>query len=389
MILNDYLERYTTARKQDKGWILDEIVVMTGWSRDHVRRLLAQLARGQNSLPEDTDEPRHREGKYSHEARAVLEKVWDWSGRQSGKYLAAAMPVLLDALERHDSLQPGEDGYGPEIREELLSVSPASIDRYLQCARTCDFATRNVSTRRSHAPSAEFLDFAGGENENEPGFFMADTVAHAGSTVGGHSVITLNATCLHTGWVFTRSLADNAPDRVADILQWALDEITGIPFWVNAVELSNACERVHEAVGSWARALDIHYSPVPKDHRRDRLPEASKHQHLVHEYGFVERYDTEEARSALNHLWRAVNDRLNFFTPIRKPVAWSRDSAGHRKRIYDDPATPLARLRDAGVMSPVQEAELITYRNSLNPARLSEEISQWQTRLTEITATAG
>ncbi|MDN6372650.1 MAG: hypothetical protein L0K12_06980, partial [Brevibacterium aurantiacum] len=87
--------------------------------------------------------------------------------------------------------------------------------------------------------------------------------------------------------------------------------------------------------------------------------------------------------------WRAVNDRLNFFTPIRKPVDWSRDPAGHRKRIYDDPATPLARLRDAGVMSPVQEAELNTYRNSLNPARLSEEISQWQTRLTEITATAG
>lgn len=389
MIVNDYLDRYTSARKQDKGWILDEIVVMTGWSRDHVRRLLSRLARGQKPLPEEADRPRLREGKYSDEARVALEQVWDWSGRQSGKYLAAAMPVLLDALERHGSLPAGEDGYGPGVREELLSVSPASIDRYLQCARICDFATRNVSTRRSHAPSAEFLDFAGGENEAEPGFFMADTVAHTGSTVGGDYVFTLNATCLHTGWVFTRSLADNAPDRVADILQWSLDEIMGIPFWVNAVELSNACDRVHEAVGSWAQALDIHYSPVPKDHRRDRLPGASKHQHLVHEYGFVNRYDTEEARSALNQLWRAVNDRLNFFTPIRKPVAWVKDSAGHRKRIYDGPATPLRRLSEAGVMSPVQEAELITYRNSLNPAKLAADISQWQKELSEITASTG
>ena len=389
MIVNDYLDRYRSARKQDKGWILDEIVVMTGWSRDHVRRLLAQLARGQRPARDEADQPRHREGKYSVEARTALEQVWDWSGRQSGKYLAAAMPVLLDALERHGSLTDGEDGYSRGVREELLSVSPASIDRYLQCARTCDFATRNVSTRRSHAPSAEFLDFAGGENEDEPGFFLADTVAHTGSALSGGSVFTLNATCLHTGWVFTRSLADNAPDLVADTLQWSLDEITGIPFWVNAVELSNACERVHESVAAWAQALDIHYSPVPKDHRRDRLPEASKHQHLVHEYGFVNRYDTEEARWALNQLWRAVNDRLNFFTPIRKPVAWVRDSAGHRKRIYDDPATPLHRLSVAGIMSPVQEAELITYRNSLNPAKLAADISQWQHELSEIADLAG
>lgn len=385
MIVQDYLDLYTSARKKDKGWILDEIVVMTGWSRDHVRRLLAQLARGRELPPAEVDRRRRRECKYSDEARATLEQIWDWSGRQSGKYLAAAMPLLLDALERHGSLTVGRDGYSPPVRDELLSVSPASIDRYLQCARSGDFATRNVSTRRLHSPSAEFLDFAGGENEAEPGFFMADTVAHPGASVIAGCVFTLNATCVHTGWLFTRSLADNTPDRVAEILQWSLDEVTGIPFWVNAVELSNACDGVHEAVGSWAKALDIGYSPVLKDHRRDRLPEASKHQHLVHEYGFVNRYDTEEARWALNHLWRAVNDRLNFFTPIRKPVSWVKDSTGRRKRIYDEPATPLDRLSEAGVMSPVQEAELITYRNSLDPVKLASDISRWQRQLSELT----
>lgn len=384
-IVNVYLDLYTSARKKDKGWILDEIVVMTGWSRDHVRRLLAQLARRRESPPSEPDRRCHREGKYSEEARASLERVWDWSGRQSGKYLAAAMPLLLDSLERHGSLTAGRDGYSPSVKEELLSVSAASIDRYLRYARSCDFAIRNVSTRRSHAPSADFLDFAGGENEAEPGFFVADTVAHPGSTLDGDYVFTLNATCVHTGWVFTRSIADNTPEQVVDLLQWSLDEITGIPFWVNAVELVNACHGVHGFAGSWARELDIHYSPVVKDHQRDRLPEASRHQHLVHEYGFVNRYDTEDARQALNRLWRVVNDRLNFFTPTRKPIAWVRDSAGHRKRIYDEPATPLDRLSGAGVMSPVQEAELITYRNSLNPARLTAEIGHWQKRLQELT----
>ena len=380
IIIHDYLDVYTSASKRDKGSILDEIVVMTGWSRDHVRRRLAQLAHGPKLSP---TEPvaQQRAAKYSDDSKAILEQVWDWSGRQSGKYLAAIMPLLLEALERHGSLVPGQAGYSSRVREELLSVSPASVDRYLRCARACDFATRSVSTRRSSAPSEAFLRFAGGENETEPGFFMTDTVAHPGWALAGDYLFTLNATCVHTGWVFTKSIADNSPLRIADLLQEALDEITGIPFWVNAVELSNKCARVHETVGEWASELDIHYSPIVKDHQRDLLPGASKHQHLVHEYGSLNRYDTEEARGALNHLWRAVNDRLNFFTPTRKPIAWVKDPTGHRKRIYDEPVTPLDRLRKARVLAPVQEAELLTYRDSLNPARLTLDIARWQDHL--------
>ena len=43
-----------------------------------------------------------------------------------------------------------------------------------------------------------------------------------------------------------------------------------------------------------------------------------------------------------------VNDRLNFFTPTKKPVEWGPDRLGRRKRIYDEPKTPFARLLDAG-----------------------------------------
>ncbi|MDN5806567.1 MAG: hypothetical protein L0I80_00560 [Brevibacterium sp.] len=67
------------------------------------------------------------------------------------------------------------------------------------------------------------------------------------------------------------------------------------------------------------------------------------------------------------------------------PVSWVRGSTGHRKRIYDEPAAPLGRLSAAGVMSPVQEAELIAYRNSLDPVKLAADISRWQRQLSELT----
>lgn len=385
-IIEGYQEEYRGARKRDKGEILDEIVTITGWSRDHARRRLSQLASVDFAEGDSAQTPHERECKYSSEARETLERVWDWSGRQSGKYLSAVMPVLLDALERHGALSFGRAGYSAQVREELLSVSAASIDRYLRSIRSRDVAEAAVSTKRSHAPSAEFFDLLGAEADEEPGVFLIDTVAHAGPTVARNCVFTLSAACLRTGWVFTRSLSENAAGPLVEVLQRSLDDVLGIPFWVSAVEMGNASEDVHDVVGMWAESLDILYSPVVKDHRRDRPPEASKHQHLVHEYAGIARYDTVDALICLNRLWRAVNDRLNFFTPTRKPVAWRDDEHGVRRRLYDDPMTPFDRLRVAGVMSPQQEAELIAYRDGLDPATLSADIDHCRTMLLDLAA---
>jgi hypothetical protein len=394
ILVRDFLGLYSEARKKDKGRILDEIMTLTGWSRDHARRRLAQLAAGvvsDSTVAVGTEAqgpagggPSTRCCRYSTESRALLVKVWEWSGYQSGKYLAAVMPELLDAAERHGALMPGRGGYSSRVRDELLTVSPASIDRYLRTARSADYRDRRVSTKRFTSPTEEFLDFASGSNESEPGFFLADTIAHAGPTLPRSCIFTINATCLHTGWVFTRSLENNDAAAVVELLDWSLDEVQGIPFWVNAIELDNADEAVHEAIGRWARKLDIHFSPVLKNHQRDRLPEASRHQHLVHEYGGIRRYDSGAARHALNELWRAVDDRLNYFTPTRKPIGWEKDEHGWRRRIYDGPRTPFQRLRTAGVMSPNQEDELIEYAAGLDPARLFEEIVFWQKRLEEL-----
>ena len=61
----------------------------------------------------------------------MLQKVWAASGGQCGKYLAASMAIQLDGLERHGELVFGRDRYSPAVREELLAMSAASIDRYL------------------------------------------------------------------------------------------------------------------------------------------------------------------------------------------------------------------------------------------------------------------
>jgi hypothetical protein len=83
----------------------------------------------------------------------------------------------------------------------------------------------------------------------------------------------------------------------------------------------------------------------------------------------------------LNRLWPLVNDRLNYLTPTIKPIGYTNTADGRRRRLYDAPQTPLQRLLAAGVLSAAQQAELVAYRDSLNPAKIGREIADLQNRL--------
>ncbi|MDR1512886.1 MAG: hypothetical protein LBS56_05305 [Propionibacteriaceae bacterium] len=120
--------------------------------------------------------------------------------------------------------------------------------------------------------------------------------------------------------------------------------------------------------------------------KNDQATVESKNNHLVRRYGMYWRYDTAAEREVLNRLWRLVNDRLNYFTPTRKPVGWSTDRAGRRRRLYDAPATPLQRLIAARVLSPAQERELLARRDQLDVVVLATEIDRAQRQLIKLAA---
>ena len=115
--------------------------------------------------------------------------------------------------------------------------------------------------------------------------------------------------------------------------------------------------------------------------KNDQATIESKNNHLVRKYGFYYRYDTDTERQVLNRLWQLVNDRLNYLTPTRKPIGYTATRDGRHRRVYDQPKTPLQRLLDAHVLAPAQHAELIVYRDSLNPAAIGRQIADLQQRL--------
>ncbi|TFV56267.1 transposase [Geodermatophilus sp. DF01-2] len=306
--------------------------------------------------------------------------MWAFSGGECGKYLAASMPVLLDALERHGELVAGKARYSPEVRDELLAMSPATIDRYLAPARARDPLRGKSTTKPSPLLRTSIkIRKAGDEVEDTPGFFEGDTVAHCGPTLKGEFARTVNLTDMRTGWVFTRSMRNNAHVHVLAALDHAVE---GLPFEITGLDFDNGSEFINHDVIGWAAQRKIFFTRDRPYKKNDQATIESKNNHLVRRYAFYWRYDTPEALALLNQLWPLVNDRLNYFTPTKKPVGWATDTAGRRKRVYDQPRTPFDWLMAAGVLSPAQEAELTARRDALNPADLARRITSLQDRLT-------
>jgi hypothetical protein len=67
---------------------------------------------------------------YDDAMREALIVIWEASERVCGKRLRPLMPILVEATERHGYLQ-----HAPEVREGLLAMSAATIDRALRVIR--------------------------------------------------------------------------------------------------------------------------------------------------------------------------------------------------------------------------------------------------------------
>jgi len=382
-ITSRYAKAYLRAGKKQKGRVLDEVVSVTGWSRDNARRrLVAAACRPGSGRQVAKRARRQRSTKYSYDAIKVLQRVWAVSGGQCGKYLAVSMRTQLDGLERHGELVFGTDRYSPLVREQLLSMSPATIDRYLKPAKARD-QIRGVTTTKPSPllRSSIAIRKAGDEVEAEPGFFEGDTVAHCGPTLKGEFARTVNLTDVHTGWVFTRTVRNNAQTHILAALKAGVE---AVPFEVTGLDFDNGSEFLNQAVITWAAQMQIFFTRSRPYKKNDQATVESKNNHLVRKYGFYYRYDTDAERVELNRLWKLVNDRFNYLTPTKKPLGFGTDAAGRRKRLYDKPATPLDRLLSAGVLSPAQAAELVAYRDSLNPAKIAREIADLQTVLLKL-----
>lgn len=114
-------DRYRSSSKKEKSRILDEFIAITGHHRKHGIRLIGQI-------DEDDEVPRLARSQriYDEAVREAVIVIWEAADRICGKRLKAAMPHLVESVERHGHL-----ALDPEVRDRLLTASEATLDRLL------------------------------------------------------------------------------------------------------------------------------------------------------------------------------------------------------------------------------------------------------------------
>ena len=355
--------RYRAAqRRKEKQRILDEFCQTTGLHRKASIRLL-----NREGGPKSQAGGRPR--LYGPEVLEPLRLIWETGDRMCGKLLAAVLPNILSALERHGELKLQD-----EVRALLLSMSASTIDRLLkrQSMRLSNVVPRRKTpaqqSLKQEVPVRTWSEW----REVKPGSLQADLVFHSGESLEGFHLTTLCAIDVATGWIELEPVWGLGMNRVGG----ALHHISGrLPFTLQALHTDNGGEFINRGLIDWCKRQHVRFSRGRPYKKNDQAWVEQRNWQSVRRYVGYERYSSKAAYELLLKLYPLLCLQMNFFRPVRKLVSKERQGAKVTKR-YDAPLTPFQRLEVSGVLSPATHTSIERQLAALNPAALQRSIDQ-------------
>ena len=242
-VVSAVTERYRSAKRSEKGRILDELCATTGWHRKHAVRALRQH---ETITSYEVGSPRERRRRYDATTKDALTALWEASDRVCGKRLKVMIPILLPALERHGRLKLGKVD-----RDRVLAISAATIDRLLGDVKLAASGGKRrragfYSAIRREVPIRTFNDW----NSPPPGFCEVDMVAHGGTSVAGSFIQTLTMVDVATGWTECQPLVTRDGSLVIE----AMKHVQSLfPWLLRGVDFDNDSAFMNDVVVPWCR----------------------------------------------------------------------------------------------------------------------------------------
>ena len=368
------VKRYRGGTKTEKTKMLDELVALTGWSRDHARRAIRSAATGAQ-VPAPAPRPRI----YGEEVASPLRMIWATLDGPSGKRLAPFMTEIVEVLERH-----GELTCTSEVRTKLCGISAATIDRLLAPERARlrvrgRSGTKPGTMLKRQIPIRTFADW----DDLAPGFCEVDLVAHDGGHAFGEFCQTLDLTCVATGWTEMRALRNKAQRWCFEALQ----EIERtLPFPLLGLDSDNGSEFINAQLLTWCRDNAITFTRSRPYRKNDNCFVEQKNFPVVRQQVGYLRYDTPAELEVLTELYAHLRLYVNFFQPQMRLIEKVRQGAKLTRR-HDLARTPYRRILDSLLVDPGVKDTLTQRYLELNPVALKLDITRCQDQLLELART--
>jgi hypothetical protein len=389
--------RYLRARKAERGKLLDEFCLTTGYHRKAAIRLLGKMAASPSTPAQSSGTSQvsarpvgpRRPGHQREYGRAVgeaIRTIWQKSDYLCSKRLQPFLAELVGVLERH-----GELCLKDEVRQAVLKVSPATIDRLLSPYRAEDRRLRQPYLAARHSdrlrerlkgqiPIRTFADWEAVRADAKVGFLEADLVVHCGESTLGFYLHTLDTVDVVSGWTELVAVFGRHQDRVGS----AVDQIRRrLPFSLKGLDCDNGSEFINQGLFDYCRRHQIEFTRSRPYRKNDQAHVEQRNWFVVRRLVGYDRYSTKAAHAQLTKLYALVQQYVNHFWPIRKVVAKERVGSKVRKR-YDQARTPYQRLLESGMLVPEQRARLEANYRRLNPVKLRAEIERELERLWEL-----
>ena len=352
--------RYREGSMAEKGKILDEFTKVSGYHRKHAIRLLS-TEKEEKVIP-------HSRRIYDEAVKEALTVIWEASDRICSKRLKPLIPIMIKALETHKYFKLDD-----ELRNKLLSISPATIDRVLTPIRSSAGASRR-RTRLTKLKKKVPVKTSSDWDDTVPGFFQGDFVVHAGGSLSGHPIHTFTITDVSSGWTDFMPLLAREQSLVSEALNVFREQL---PIPMLGLSTDNDGAFINETLIEYCAKNRITFTRGRPRRSNDQAWIEQKNGAVIRKLTGHDRYQGLTAGRVLCRLYSSARLFTNFFQPSFQLQQKYRDGSKVRK-IYDTPATPCDRLLSIPTISKTIKSRLRKQRKSLDPILLLKNMRDAQ-----------
>ena len=380
-VTGELRDRYQKSKKREKITILNEFTKLTGYNRSYASQILNQskllgyvhVAGKTIKYIRDHKKRRKKKRYYDHDVLIALKKLWEGADYICSKRLAPYLEEYITVLEKFKEIKLTH-----EVREKLLTISPATIDRLLAPVRKRQqikgrSTTRPGSLLKKNIPIRTYSEW----DDTIPGFFEVDLVSHDGGQSRGDFIQSLNFTDIATGWDEMVAVKNKAQRWVFEGIKEIRDRL---PFPILGFGSDNGSEFINDELIRYCEREQITFTRSRPYRKNDSCFIEQKNWSVIRRTVGYGRYDTEEELRVLNQLYSNLRLYVNFFQPVRKLV--QKERFGSRiKKHYDIAQTPYRRVLSSPHIKDEIKMQLQRLYDKLNPAQLKREISRLQNKL--------
>jgi hypothetical protein len=382
-------KRYQNACKKEKTKILDELVQILNCNRKYLLHILANWGKtttvrlgGETvklkAVPRKRRKGGGRKPIYTGEFTKTLRKIWAFFWYRCGKIMA---PFLRENMR----FMAGPFRIASEVRELLLKVSPATIDRLLKADKKKLFLKGKSGTKpgkllKKQIPIRTYYPNA----DKKPGFFEVDTVYHCGTSTAGQFCYTLSATDVYSGWIELRPSLNKAHKWIFEALK---DTQSTLPFPPLGIDSDNGEEFINSAMLNWCHTEKLQFTRARPYRKNDNCYVEQKNFAAVRNFVGYYRFTEVDERDALAAVYRPLCPLLNYFIPTQKLL--SKYRVGSKiKKVYDkNIQSPYLRLLASQDLSCEAKAELTRRFEQYDPVKLQQEVHDAVAALTKLNKT--